>query len=83
MESPKSTTTCESSTSKHVTIALRREIANFLHYLVIAVREGRVHNPDEAKNSLVEPWTRVANFVKLPRLDVISTAQFSGELHIG
>src|SRR5439155_18820747 len=61
---------------------LRREIANLLHHLVMAVREGRVHNPADAKSLLGEPWTRVANFVDLPRLDVASTDRFSGQLRI-
>lgn len=59
---------------------LRRELANVLHSLIMAIREGRINSREAAPQVLQENWKRVAYFLQIEELTVRSPASFSGTL---
>jgi hypothetical protein len=60
--------------------ALKRELAELLHYLITGIREGSIQAPSHAAVVLGEQWQRISNFVSLENLTVNSPHSFSGTL---
>lgn len=62
--------------------ALRREVANVLHHLCAAVRDGEISEPTSIEQVLGEHWKRVGNFIRVDRMTVTNVEIFSGTLVI-
>ncbi len=61
---------------------LRRELANLLHRIIMSIRAGEVTAADQIASILGDDWKRVANFVKVARLEVRSRSDFYGVLNV-
>ena len=66
---------------------LKRELADVLHHLIKAIRDGQICEKEDVPSVLGNTWTRVSNFVQVEQLDVNTDngrplTSFNGKLRV-